>query len=295
MRELNPFLILVVLLFLVGFTSSSLLGPGARVAAAQSPFVGEDEAEDTGLRFGPATLPRTAPVVPASPAAEEPAAAEVEESVPEAPEFVPPPPPPRPAAPSRPAASPPGTPAPKAAEMQSLPGPLERLAEADGAASFKARLELVRKPVSSDFVQQPMVAVSDGATPVFLRFRNLGGSEPPNLVLSDMKMIRLSRSGGGHWVLEAVPREGTWEARVFVISQGKMWSVPVVVTPLRDIDFDGNGRVDEADYQLFRRAETDPRFDLSGDGERGVADEFIFLANYLLTTQPQTAPPVGSR
>ncbi|KIH76493.1 hypothetical protein SAMN05660860_01597 [Geoalkalibacter ferrihydriticus] len=299
MRRVLVFLILVIPLFLPGFFPPALIGAGEYLrASAQTVILNEDEPhserEDSGLRFGPTTLPRTAPVVPATQgdqgeSPQRPGADDL--SAPQ--EFIPP----EPRTPQRlptPAQRPSSMPAPPAAEMLSFPSPLECLAQADANKSLDARLDLVRKPVGDRVQQQPAVAVADGETSLYLHFPTLDGSESPNLVLSDLRMQRLSKEEG-RWVLEAVPHNDIWEAKVFVIGQGKMWQVPVVVTPLRDIDFDGNGRIDAADYRLFRQGDPfDAQFDLNGDGVRDVIDEFIFLANYLLSTDAQ-APGAAQR
>ncbi|WP_305043230.1 hypothetical protein [Geoalkalibacter sp.] len=252
--------------------------------------------EDSGLRFGPTAQPRSAPQPP--PESAPPEAPEMPAEPPtEEPIFVPPVivPPPESRMPSRAPASQPsfrppassGQPAPAPAELKPFAGPLQRLNEMAGRQDLTMLLDQFRRPVANEIVQRPAIAVADGETPMRLILQAFGGATAPNLVLTNLSVRRLFRGVDGRWVLEALPQEDAWDASVFVIAQGQTLKVPVVIAPLRDIDFDGNGRVDEADFQLFRQGGADPRFDLNGDGKRDAVDDYIFLANYLLRTDPQ--------
>lgn len=257
--------------------------------------------EDSGLRFGPATQsdppppayqPPTAPAVPSQVPGEENDELEPEEDAsPESSGISPPPErhrapriaPSRPGSPARPS-----RPAPPVAEVVTLDGPLDRMRQAQGDVSLAARLNVFRSTASTQVRQEPNIAWADGNTAVQLAFVAHSGGDAPNLALTNLRLRRLFRGNDGRWVLEALVHENVWEARAFVMGQGKTLSVPVVVAPRVAIDFNGDGRIDEADYQLLRDAikNDDPVFDLNGDGATDDVDEYIFLANYLLNKDP---------
>lgn len=283
-------------------------GTGPRDPAwAQFSSLGESEpglpVEDSGLRFGPTAQPRSAPAAPEQPT--ETAPPEIPEmpadTPPEEPPFVPPVivPPPMPSrtpTPSAPRPSPTtGQPAPAAAELKPFAGPLQRLAAMTAPRDLATLLDQVRRPVANEIEQQPGIAVADGETPLRLVLRTFSGDTRPNLVLTNLSMRRLFRGPDGRWILEATPHQDAWDASVFLMIQGRTLNVPVVIAPLRDIDFDGNGRVDEGDFQMFRQGGLVPRFDLNGDGVRDAVDEFIFLANYLWRTDPQFSDALAHR
>lgn len=253
--------------------------------------------EDSGLRFGPTTQtvppppvyqPPTAPVFPRQVPAEGNDELEPEEDVTPEPSVISPSPerhrapriaPTRPASPARA-----GRPAPPVAEVVRLDGPLDRLRQAQGNQSLAARLNMIRPSGYKQVRQEPEIAWSDGNTPVQLAFLAYSGGDAPNLALTNLRLRRLFRANDGRWMLDAQAHENAWEARVFVMEQGKTLSVPVVVAPRVAIDFNQDGRIDEADYALLLDAlkNADPAFDLNGDGATDYIDEYIFLANYLL-------------
>lgn len=276
------------------------VAPGVQAQSDAGPGFGQPT-DDSGLRFGPATQsappppayqPPTAPVVPRQGPDEENDELEPEEDASPEPSAISPAPErhraPRiaPARPGSPARA--GQPAPTVAEVVIMDGPLDRLRQAQGDGSLVARLNIIRSSGSNQVRQEPAIAWSDANTPVQLAFLAHAGSDAPNLALTNLRLRRLYRASDGRWVLDAQVHENVWEARVFVMGQGKTLSVPVVVAPRVAIDFNDDGRIDEADYRLLLDAlkNDDPAFDLNADGATDYIDEYIFLANYLLIKDP---------
>ncbi len=200
---------------------------------------------------------------------------------------------------SRPAPSRPGGGAPPSpvAELEVTPGPIDRMTALGGGRSLSELVAAVRHAAVPGVEQQPAMAVADGETELRLIFSRLGGGEEPGLVLANLQLERFFRNRGATWVLTAIPEKDAYDATVFVNGPGKVVNVPVLVTPWREVDFDGNGVVDDADLARLRSGaeQGDVDFDLNRDGEFGVADEYIFVANYLLRQDAGTSAGFGPR
>ncbi len=129
--------------------------------------------------------------------------------------------------------------------------------------------------------QRPHLVVADGKRRVQFIFEKIPGGVKPDIVLSDLRLERFARNAQGQWVLSAVVHEGALEARIFLYTAGQIQSFPVWSTPHRNVDFDGDGTVGEADWAALHKNAAS-LYDLNGDGRITAEDETIFVLNYLL-------------
>jgi len=89
---------------------------------------------------------------------------------------------------------------------------LQRFRNFQGKRGVKAFAALFRRSPSDGMVQDPPVVLSDGKEPVRIHFASGEGADPPDVALSDAKLLSLAREGDQGWVLTALPNEGTWDA-----------------------------------------------------------------------------------
>ena len=124
-------------------------------------------------------------------------------------------------------------------------------------------------------VQEPAVALSDGAGTVILRVVAREGNAPVfNLEKASLADIRTEE---GEWVLTVVPEPGTCDSRLLITDGDLLSGIPLVVAPpLRGVE--DALSLDEAGLaQLL--AGGDDRFDLNGDGVLNYIDEYLLAAN----------------
>jgi hypothetical protein len=138
--------------------------------------------------------------------------------------------------------------------------------------------------------QEPPIVLSDGITRVKV-FIDLpaSGKKAPNFLLTGAKVIWITRGEGTTWVVEALPKKGTYDASIKILQDGVVMQTPLTVAPPLPADFKigAAGRLTDADFAMFlkeRGTDKVPRFDLNGDGKRDYIDDYIFTANFLAQT-----------
>ncbi len=143
------------------------------------------------------------------------------------------------------------------------------------------------------FRQDPGIALSDGKTAVRVTFLSLSTVHAaPDVALISARLVSLNKDADNSntWIAEIIPDRGTPAANL-AVAQGTMNMVyPLTVAPKINIDLDGSGMVNEADFTLFlgdRGTLAKPLFDLNKDGKRDQLDDYIFTANFLASTAKQ--------
>jgi len=185
-------------------------------------------------------------------------------------------PPPRAASPSRSGSSSGSAPA----QVAKQAGPLELVRSVPARASLGEVAALLCRHLASS-PQRPQLVVADGKQRVQLIFEKIAGGIKPDIVLSDLRLERFARNMQGQWTLSAVVHDGALDARIFLYTTGQIQSMPVWATPRRNIDFDGDGTIGEADWAALHKNAAS-LYDLNGDGRITAEDETIFVLNYLL-------------
>jgi hypothetical protein len=196
-----------------------------------------------------------------------------------------------------PSPSPPGATAapetqPAEKKMQgSSPKPLQSVLEKfrlfAGEKTVKSLAALFDRDKDAPFSQIPPICIADGKATVKVIIPHVSGDKAPNFAFDSTRYVSLSQPGDGIWQVEVRPDKGAIKASISMLKDGALQEFPLTVAPKVDADLDKSGKVTEADFLLFlktRGTESAPRFDLNGDGKRDYLDDYIFTANYLVTT-----------
>lgn len=129
--------------------------------------------------------------------------------------------------------------------------------------------------------QEPVVALSDGTTPLKLAVTlNTGGDASPNFALNGARMVSLYRDASPNtWIVEVVPPVGAMEVDLTIMTRDEIIYYPLALAP----PVAGVSAV-ESDFVAFladsRLAVT--KRDLNGDGKHTYVDDYIYAANYLV-------------
>jgi len=166
---------------------------------------------------------------------------------------------------------------------------LQRFREFRGKRGLKAFVALFKRNPRDVLVQEPPEVLSDGKTPVSIRFElQQKGGDSPNIALSDAKLVHLGKEGEKGWVITALPNRGTWNASLLIKTDGKIIEFPLVVAPPVKIDKGITEQNFVAELDRFIAAQVD-----SGKGEndplRYIKYEYIFTVNYLASSGNHSA------
>jgi hypothetical protein len=137
------------------------------------------------------------------------------------------------------------------------------------------------------FRQDPLVALSDGKSPVTVRFISTPTrTGTDDLVLTRAKLLSAKKDtdATNTWIVTLLPEVGADAASLSVPQDDLLMVFPLVVAPKVKLPSKKPGMVTEADFVLFlknRGTIKSPRHDLNHDGARDFKDEYIFTANYL--------------
>jgi hypothetical protein len=165
---------------------------------------------------------------------------------------------------------------------------LQRFREFRGESGLKAFAALFERGPGDPLVQEPSVVLSDGRTPVRVRFvQQSEAGEPPNVALSDARLVSLRKEGENGWVITVLPNEGTWNARIIVVMGVNRIEFPLAVAPpvtirpgITERDF-----VTELDKFISAQA--------GGAGEdepvQRIPYQYLFTANCLASSEGHPA------
>ncbi len=163
----------------------------------------------------------------------------------------------------------------------------ERFQEYRGPRTPKALMALFDQDPLIGFRQDPAIALSDGKTPVALRFISTPDRQhTSDLALMGARLVSAKRAPDetNTWIVTVLPVQGSNTASLSVPQQKLLMVFPITVAPKARTDLDGSGSVNMADFLLFLKEQGEPgkpRFDLNHDGVRDWQDDYIFTANYL--------------
>lgn len=184
--------------------------------------------------------------------------------------------------------------APKPAEPPAPPVPsvLERFRVFAGELSLKNLTALFDRSDATNFVQDPPIFIADGKQTVKVTISKVRGEKSPNFTFSSARYVSLTEAGEGAWLVEVRPDKDVTRASIVMVVNGITQEFPLTVAPKTAVDLDKDGKVTQADAQLFlstRGTAKAPKYDLNGDGKRDYLDDYIFLANYLVEREKQAA------
>ena len=169
----------------------------------------------------------------------------------------------------------------------------QRFREFRGERGLKAFVTLFEPDPHDMIVQTPPVVLSDGKTPVRITLPlQPAEKDTPNIVLTDATLVNLEKDGEKGWVITVLPKEGTWNARLFVMGDEHSIEFPLVVAPPVNIhnSITEKNFVAELDRYIFEQSAA-----AKGDNGplHGIPCEYIFTANYLANSgnTPGKMPP----
>jgi len=162
----------------------------------------------------------------------------------------------------------------QAGHLLRYPSAVDRFYHYSGERSAAALLSLFDAG-ERGMVQEPPVALADGAGQVTLRITVRAESEPTFSLEGATIMHVLAE--GTVWTLTVIPTPGTLRAVVTVTDGDRRREIPLTVAP--PLPPDGVGfSLDEGGLALFLTT-GDAATDLNGDGLHDYLDDYIFAAN----------------
>jgi hypothetical protein len=178
-------------------------------------------------------------------------------------------------------------PAPKQEQKEApraVPSVLEKFRLYSGEKTPQKLAALFDRDPAANFSQTPPILIADGKASVKVTISKVTGERAPNFSFTQAHRPSLKQTGDGDWLVEVVPDKGALKASISMLVDGVQQEIPLTVAPQADLDLDGSGTVNLADWQFFLKTtgtEAAPRFDLNKDGKRDYKDDYIFAANYL--------------
>ena len=164
---------------------------------------------------------------------------------------------------------------------------LEQFQEYRGARTAAAFIAIFRQESMIGVQQYPSIAISDGESPVKVRFVSSPGERTASdVAIMGARLISLKRDpdNTNTWIAQLVPEKGACRASLG-ISQGNLKMIyPLIVAPKADVHRARTGSVSESDFTLYlnsRRTAGSSPADLNRDGRQDYVDDYIFTANYL--------------
>lgn len=155
-------------------------------------------------------------------------------------------------------------------------------------STVQALTALFQQPAYPGFRQEPLIAISDGITKMYVYLTLQTPSEQsPNFALMGAKQVSLKRTGG-EYVLGLIPDSGLFEASVTLLNQGRVTEYPLVVAPPLSPDGTPGGGMDETAFARFLQGYAEGRGDLNNDGRTDFRDLYMYTANYLVRNRAVT-------
>jgi hypothetical protein len=128
-----------------------------------------------------------------------------------------------------------------------------------------------------EMAQEPAIVLSDGETPVVISLKLRPEDNSPDIAMMGADLVSLEKIDEESWVVTAVPREGTCEARLLLGLRNELIEFPLVVAPMIG---DAHG-VSEKDFPVvLNKYLADQAAVHQGKSEQYL-DEYVFTANYL--------------
>jgi len=167
---------------------------------------------------------------------------------------------------------------------------LDKFRDLKGERTPKVLTALFNHESLIGFNQEPPIILSDGKSTVKVIFIALAYDKaPPDVILKYARLISLveDRENTNTWIAEIKPDKGVNSASLTIIQNNVTMIFPLTVVSKPKIRMGRFDKVTEADFNKFlkvRGSLSKPKYDLNIDGKRDYVDDYIFTANYILST-----------
>ncbi|MFA7062471.1 MAG: cohesin domain-containing protein [Pedobacter sp.] len=162
----------------------------------------------------------------------------------------------------------------------SYKGVLENFRAYHGEKTLAILIALFNKKIAPTIRQEPVVAVSDGKTPVKIVAELKGVSDKsPNFALNGAKLVSLNMDDASIWIVETLPQANIMQASLTILTDKDIIEYPLTLVP----PVDGISPA-EKDFEIFLsdNGAATPKRDLNGDGKRDYLDDYFYTAHYLI-------------
>jgi len=160
---------------------------------------------------------------------------------------------------------------------------LQLFTEFKGVRSAENLIPVFAEISMPDFIQEPLIAFSDGKTPlkIVLTLKQ-SGSDLPKFILqgANVKLISSKGEDTVTWTIEAIPKKDAVEATLTVIEGQTVMDFPLTVVPEINALLTKGKALSEADLAAY--LEKPSKFDLNKDGKFDAVDDYIYVANYIV-------------
>jgi hypothetical protein len=176
-----------------------------------------------------------------------------------------------------------------ARKIFSQKGILERFKEYRGERTARAFVSLFEREQESfiGFRQEPLVALSNGKSPVKVTFISTPGNKTSSdVAVMGARLISMKRDpeNTNTWIVELQPEQGSYQASLTVFQGDVAMVYPITIAPKIDFKLARSGTMTESDLDLYlkeRGAAISSKPDLNRDGKWDYRDDYILTANYL--------------
>ena len=152
-----------------------------------------------------------------------------------------------------------------------------------GPRTLAAMTKLFTGNTYSGIRQAPSPALADGKTTATMTLDATAFEMvAPNFSLKKAKLLSL-KTDSSRYILEILPDAGGMDATVTVLDRGGYILIPLIAVPPLDPKLLPGKKLDETSVNLFL-GRKGPVIDLNGDGRQDYLDDYMAVANYLVTT-----------
>lgn len=179
---------------------------------------------------------------------------------------------------------------PSGLKTQQYSAIVDRFKEYKGKRTAKVCLALFQQNSKAFIQQEPLIALSDGASKVrVLVTASSQGGATPQFALFNARLLFVKRDNdrADRWVLEVLPEKGEHSARLIISISGETIDFPLTIAPRIDLNVSASGPATEKelDTYLSRKKQY-----LGKAAKNTFLDDYIVTANYLAAKQvPLTA------
>lgn len=169
---------------------------------------------------------------------------------------------------------------------------LDRFKEYAGKRSIETLSKLFNQPASAECNQNPPVVLSDGKSQISMLLSSATSVELSSFDVTAAQLISIKENPNkvNAWIANLLPAKESISASI-AFRQGVVTVVcPLTIASQVNIDFDQSESITDADGRLYfntRKSKKSFRFDLNHDGKLDYQDDYIFVANYLVATDPR--------
>ena len=173
---------------------------------------------------------------------------------------------------------------------------LERFRTYNGPRTPAAMTELFSASVLASVRQQPEVVLSSGASmlTVSVKLPAQADNTAPNFAVNGASLLS-SEKVNDEWFISVLPVVDTIRADLVILSNGAKIEIPLTVAPPLPSNIDLSEKA-FATFLAGKGQAGQPLLDLNGDGKLNYQDDYIYIANYLVSKRaPSVDAPVAAK